>query len=127
MIRNTKLEFDVLLGLKFVYTRIGISTDLLGKQPLQGVIDQLWADPVIGTNFVYRPIPRLELVLYGDIGSTLLNKDLTYQFSGNINFLVAKHFYLSVGYKNYYVKHPEDIAIFSGTLSGMITRFGFQF
>jgi hypothetical protein len=127
VIRSEKLEFDALIGLKFVYTKIGITTDLLGKQALQGAYGHFWADPVLATNFLYRPIPRIELALYGDIGSTLLNTDLTYQFSGNVSFLVAKHFYLSVGYRNYYVKHPEDIAIFSGTLSGMITRFGFQF
>jgi len=127
VVKSEKLEFDVLLGLKFVYSRIGITTDLLGKHPLQGAYGKFWTDPVIAANFVYRPIPRIELVFYGDIGSTLLNKDLTYQFHGNLNFIVAKHFYLSIGYRNYYVKHPKDIAIFSGTFSGMITHFGFQF
>ncbi len=87
-----------------MYKMSGITTDLLGKQPLQGEYGKFWADPVIATNFLYRPTPRIELVLYGDIGSTLLNNDLIY-----------------------HVKHPEDVAIFSGTLSGMITRFGFQF
>lgn len=127
VIRSEKLEFDALIGLKFVYSKIGIRTDLLGKHPLQGEYAHFWTDPVIGTNIVYRPIPRLELVLYGDIGSTLFNNDLTYQFSGNVNFLLARILYLSVGYRNYYLEHPEDESIFSGTLSGMIMRFGFQF
>jgi len=127
IIRNPKLEFDALLGVKFVYTRLRIATDILGNKHLEGARKLFWADPVLASNLVYRPIPRLELVLYGDIGSTLLNSDLTYQFSGNINFILSKLIYLSAGYRTYYAEIPEDRAVFWGTLSGMVVRFGFQF
>lgn len=127
IIRNPKLEFDALLGLKFIYSRLRIATDILGDKHLEGAHKVLWIDPVIATNLLYRPIPRLELVLYGDIGSTLLNKDLTYQFSGNVNFLLSKLIFLSAGYRNYYAEIPENRAVFRGTLSGMLIRIGFQF
>ena len=127
IIRNPKLEFDALLGLKFVYTRLRIATDILGNKHLEGAHGLFWADPVIATNLAYRPIPRLELALYGDIGSTLLNKDITYQFSGSVNFMLSKLIYLSAGYRTYYAEIPEDRAVFWGTLSGMVLRFGFQF
>lgn len=127
IIRNPKLEFDALLSVKFVYTRVRIATDILGNMHLEGAHQLLWADPVLATNLLYRPVPRLELALYGDIGSTLVNKELTYQFSGAVNFMVSKLIYLSAGYKTYYAKIPEDVAVFWGTLSGMIIRLGFQF
>ena len=127
IIRNPKLELDALLALKFVYTRLRIATDILGEKHLEGAHTLFWTDPVIATSLLYRPIPRLELVLYADIGSTLVNKDLTYQFSGNVNFMLSKLIFLSAGYRNYYAKIPEDRAVFWGTLSGMVVRFGFQF
>lgn len=127
IIRKPRLELDALLALKFVYTRVRIATDILGNRHLEGAHKLFWTDPVIATNLLYRPIPRLELVFYGDIGYTILNKDLSYQFSGNVNFILSKLIFLSAGYRNYYAEIPEDQAVFWGTLSGMVIRIGFQF
>lgn len=127
IIRNPKLELDALLSAKFIYTSARIATDILGNKHLEGARQLFWADPVIATNLLYRPVPRMELAFYGDIGSTLVNKDLTYQLSGAVNFMVSKLIYLSAGYRTYYARIPEDVAVFWGTLAGMIIRLGFQF
>lgn len=64
---------------------------------------------------------------YGDVGPTIINSELTYQFVTGANFLITKHFYMSAGYRNYYISSPVKEAIFTGTLSGLLVKFGFQF
>ncbi len=127
VVRKKKLEFDLMLGLKFVYTKVGLTTDLVGQLPISGEISNMWVDPVIATNIAYRPFRWLELVGYGDIGPTIYNSELTYQFSTSANFLITKHFYMSAGYRNYYISAPIQEAIFTGRLSGMLVKFGAQF
>ena len=116
-----------MLGLKFVYTKVGLTTDLLGQMPVSGVVSKIWADPVLATNIAYRPLKWLELVGYGDIGPTIYNSEFTYQLSTSANFLITKHFYMSAGYRKYYISAPVKEATFTGTLSGFLVKFGFQF
>jgi hypothetical protein len=127
IIRNEKFEFDILLGLKFVYSKLGLTSDILGQEPISVGADRLWTDPVIATNFAYRPHKRIELMAYGDIGSTLLNENFTYQFTFNAHFNITRLLYISVGYRKYYVDFSAREAFFSGSLQGMIVKIGFQF
>jgi len=127
IIRNKKFEFDILLGLKFVYSKVGLDTEIVGQAPISVVADKLWTDPVIGTNFAFRPHKRIELMAYGDIGSTLLNENLTYQFIFNAHFNITRLFYISAGYRKYYVDFSAHEAFFSGSLQGMIVIIGLQF
>ena len=127
VVRNKKLEFDLLLGLKFIYFSARLESDFAGIQPISAELDNLWVDPVVATNFIYRPHERFELVALGDVGATLLNPDLTYQFSMHANVLITRRIYLSGGYRNYYVKMPKKEAVFTGTIHGMIVKFGVQF
>jgi hypothetical protein len=127
LIRNKKVEFDLLLGLKFIYFKAGLRTDIAGELPISVSLDRLWTEPVVGTNLTYRPHKRIELMALGDIGSTLLNPNLTYQFALNGNFLISKHIFVSAGYRNYYIKFPKQEAIFTGTMHGMLVKFGLQF
>ncbi len=127
VVRNKRLEFDLLLGLKFVYFKVGLTTKIAGTIPLSGIVSNWWVDPVVGANFVYRPHKRIELVAIGDIGPTLLNEQFTYQFATNVNFIISRHLIVSAGYRNYYVESPIKEAIFTGTLSGMVVKFGVQF
>jgi hypothetical protein len=90
-------------------------------------VERLWTDPVIATNFTYRPLKRIELVALGDIGAPILNEKFTYQFAFIANFLISRHIYMSAGYRNYYVKYPSQEAVFSGALHGMMVKFGVQF
>jgi len=127
VIRNEKFEFDVLLGLTFVYTKVGLTTDLVGQVPVDVKADRLWTDPVIATNFAYRPYKRIEIAAYGDLGYTLLNDNLTYQLSANLNFLISRLIYISAGYRIYYLDFAAKKSFFAGSLQGMIVKFGFQF
>jgi len=127
IIRNEKFEFDILLGLKFIYSKVGLETEIVGQVPISVVADKLWTDPVIGTNFAYRPHKRIELMAYGDIGSTLLNENLTYQFSFNAHFNISRLLYISAGYRKYYLDFSAKEAFFFGSLQGMLVKIGFQF
>lgn len=127
VIQERKFEFDVLLGLKFVYSKVEISTDLTGAYPVNTAIDRFWTDPVLATNFSYRPHKRIELAAYGDIGSTLVNDNLTWQFSFHANVLITRIFYISAGYRQYYLNFSAREAFCSGSLQGAIVKFAFQF
>lgn len=127
VIRNKKLEFDLLLGLKFIYFKAGLTTNIVDQLPVSESLDRLWTDPVIGTSFTYRPHKRIELLALGDIGASILDSKFTYQFSLNANILISRHIYLSAGYRNYYVNFPKQESVFSGTFHGLIVKFGVQF
>jgi len=127
IIKNEKFEFDALLGLKFVYFKIGAVTNILGKKEVNGSRNHLWIDPIIGTNFKYRPHRKVEIVLYGDIGPSWVTMDFNYQLIGGVNYLFTKLFFISLGYRQYYLKVPDENAIFRGSVRGLMFRLGFQF
>jgi hypothetical protein len=127
VIRKDKFELDALLGLKFIYFKIGGRSKVLGTIPLEGARSVTWIDPVIGTNIIYRPIKRIELVLYADYGGNLLGSQLSYQAIGGVNFLVTRTFQIMAGYRVWGVEHNFDDAIFNGQVKGWYTRIGFQF
>ena len=127
VVQNDNFEFDLLLGLKFVYTEVGLTTDIVGQTPISVSSDRFWTDPVIATNLAYRPHKRIELAAYGDIGSTFLNENLTYQVITNLQFNISRLIYITAGYRTYYINFSANDAIFSGSLHGMIVKFGFQF
>jgi len=126
-IRKDKFEFDGLVGLKFIYFKIGGKSKVLGKIPLEGERDHLWLDPVIGTNIIYKPHKRIELAVYGDIGGALLGSKLSYQAIGGVSYLISRTFHISAGYRLWGVEHELDKAIFNGHMKGWLIRFGFQF
>lgn len=126
-VRKRKFEMDLMLGLKFVYTKVSLTTELVGQKPLSGEVSKLWVDPVLAVNIGYRPFRWLEFVGNGDVGPAIYNSELTYQFSASANFMITKHFYMSGGYRSYYISAPAKEATFKGTLSGFLIKFGFQF
>lgn len=127
IIKNEKIEWDALLGLKFLYMKITLSTTLAGSIDISGERDHFWADPVLGTNIMYQPHPRLELVGYGDIGPMLGTAYLTYQIMTAANFIIIKNLLLTLGYRYYYIERPVDDAIYTGRILGFFFRIGIQF
>lgn len=127
VVKNKKFTFDLLAGLKFVYTKVGLQTQIIGQYPIDTEADRFWADPVIATNLSYRPHKRIELAAYGDLGYTLFNENLTYQFSAQANVFITRMFYMSVGYRQYYFDFSAREAFFAGSMQGMIFKIGFQF
>ncbi len=67
VVKNPKFEFDALLGLKFMYFKIGLKTNLAGIVPVEGERDNLWVDPVVGMNVKYIPHRKIEFAGYADI------------------------------------------------------------
>lgn len=127
VIKNPKFEFDALIGIKFIYFDIGISTNLGGSVPIEGERSATWLDPVIGINLKYRPYYRIELAGYADYGPTLTDEINSYQFMAGASYLFTKTFLVSVGYRLYHVNFPKNEAIFNGDIKGWIMRLGFQF
>ena len=125
ILKDGKFDLDALVGLKFLYFKVGASTNLLDTIPITGERDYLWVDPVLGLNFKYRPHPRIELVSYYDIGP--LVSDFTWQFMGGVNCNISKHFFASLGYRHLFLEAPKEKAIYIGHIKGLMLRLGVQF
>lgn len=127
LVRNKKIEFDILGGLKFIYFKIGAGASVAGNWEFEGERDLVWLDPLFGVNFRYRPLKRIELAAYSDIGGILFGSDLSYQFIGSLNVFVTKTFFITAGYRLWGIDYPFEEAIFTGHIKGWIFRLGFQF
>ena len=127
IIRMDKFELDGLVGLKFIYLKIGATSKIFGKIPLEGERDNLWLDPVIGTNIIYRPHKRVELGTYADFGGGLYGSNISYQVIGDATYKITRTFHMSLGYRLWGVEHEFEEAIFNGHFKGWLIRLGFQF
>lgn len=125
-IRKDKIQLDGLIGLKFIYFKIGGRSKILGHIPLEGERDHLLMDPVIGLNAIYRPHKRIELTAYGDFGAGLAGPDISYQAITGVRYLITRTFNMSLGYRIWGIKHDVSEAIFNGHVKGWIMKFGFQ-
>jgi len=126
VIKDSQIEFEALLGLRFIYSKVGLSSDLIGYGNIEGNRDIFWIDPFIAINFKYRPHPRLELLGYGDLG-ILIGSESTYQFFWGVNYVISKHFYVTLAYRYLNMKDSNPDAIYSGQIKGMLLRIGVQF
>lgn len=127
VIRNPKFELDALVGLKFFYFGIDLSTIVGGGVPVKGAREKGWIDPTLALNVRYYPHKRLSFVGFGDIGIPGIGSDFSSQFITMVQYHFTKTFFTSMGYRSYFLKIPEDEAIFNGQLQGWIARLGFQF
>jgi len=126
-INNPKFELDGVLGSKFLYTKVRLTTKFLGKKDIEVERDKFWYNPVLGVNIFYRPIKRLELGFYWDIGTRFTADDLSSQFWFVVNGMITNWFYLSLGYRYYFVDIPKKEAVLTGNVRGVIFKLGFQF
>lgn len=127
ILKDKKIDLDVLLGLKLLYTKIGLSTNILGTWTTGGERDIFWIDPVLAINFKYRPFNRVEITSYGDYGSNFFDDDITFQYMLGVNYVISKYFFVSLGYQDHYLKLLNDDAIYNGRIKGLILRLGVQF
>ncbi len=127
IVKNKKFEFNALLGMKFVYFKLGLKTNLAGIVPIEGERDKLWVDPVVGMNVKYMPHRKIEIGGYADIGPAFPDNIFNYQAVFGVSYLFTKTFLISLGYKVYYIEFPTKEAIFNGTINGWIMKIGFQF
>ena len=70
---------------------------------------------------------KVHFVGYLDFGIPYLDVDRSAQFFGLVQYHFTKTFYISLGYRQYYIEIPKDEAIFNGSLKGFILHIGFQF
>jgi hypothetical protein len=127
VVRNPKFEVDALAGLKFIYFGIDLSTDIAGSVEVEGARQKGWIDPTVAVNLRYYPFRKVSFIGYGDIGIPGVGSDFSSQFFTMVQYHFTKTFFTSLGYRSYFIKIPEDEAIFSGQLQGWIARLGFQF
>lgn len=126
-VKKPRFELEPILGLKFIYFKIGLSSTVIGNIDVEGARSRFWVDPVVGTNLLYRPGRKIEFSGYADVGPALLTNVLSYQAMAGINYHFTKTFMITLGYRYYAVEFPTDEAIFNGNFKGWITRLGFQF
>ena len=127
VIKKPKFEFDALLGIKYVFFKIGLKTNAVGIGQIEGERQKFWFDPVIGANLKYRPHRKIEFVGYADIGPAFPDNLNTYQAMLGANYLFTKTFMIMLGYRAYHVDFPKEEAIFNGAIKGWIMKIGFQF
>ena len=127
VIKNPKFEFDALLGIKYVFFKIGLQTNVVGIGQIEGERQKFWFDPVIGANLRYRPHRKIEFISYADIGPAFPDNLNTYQAMIGANYLFTKTFMIMLGYRIYHVDFPKEEAIFNGSVHGWIMKIGFQF
>lgn len=125
VLNRPKVSLFVIGGFKFIYMHIGLKTTVLGMYPIEGERSKWFTDNVIGAYFRYRPIKRLELTAYGDIGF-LIGKEITSQVIIEANFFITPWFYVAGGYRYWYVNVPKDEAIYNGQITGSVVKIGFQ-
>ena len=127
IVKSPKWELDGLIGVKFVGFSVGLKSKIGGILQVEGERTFFWYDPVVGMNLKYSPHLRVEISAIGDVGSTLLNAELTYQYAFAVNYLITKTFHKSLGYRLYYVETERKNAIYNGQIDGAIMKIGFQF
>jgi hypothetical protein len=125
ILSKPKLNLFLIGGLKIVYMNIGVEFSALGQFPVGGARERWYLDPVIGAQLRYRPIKKLELNAYADVGFFLGDK-ITSQAIAEVNFFIAQWFYLSGGYRFWYFKVAKEEAIYNGRISGSVIKIGFQ-
>jgi hypothetical protein len=126
VVKKPKFEFDVLLGVKFVYFDIGLTSKVAGTAK-KYERSQLWIDSSIGTNLKYRPHHRIEFYGYADYGPPVIDKIDSYQFMAGASYLISRTVHLSLGYRLYHLDFPKEESIYVGDIKGWIMRLGFQF
>ncbi|WP_115460564.1 DUF481 domain-containing protein [Winogradskyella aurantiaca] len=126
ILKNPKLDLDVLLGVRMLYTKITGETDIVGVT-FTGERQVFWWDPILGFQIKYRPHERLELTGYTDFGP-IRNVD-SYQFQAQAIYHLTKTFSMALGYRNYYINSEaeEKETIYKGRVYGPFARLGFQF
>lgn len=126
IIKSEKIDFDGVMGLKFVYFKVIAGANILNIKDIEGERNWFLADPVFGYKFRYRPAKKIEVMSYGDVGF-ILGDELTYQFFGGITYKFTKTFHTSIIYRYWFLDVPVDEAIYVGTIKGWMIRLGFQF
>ena len=124
LIYHDKIDLDVLLGLRMVYTAIKASSRVIGTT-FTGERDVFWYDPILGFRFTYIPHYRLMLGAYVDFGP--IRSIDSYQVFGQAQYLFSRVFSLSLGYRQYFVNTRNDDSVFKGSMYGPYLKFGFRF
>ena len=125
VLNKPKANLFVLGGLKFVYMYIGLETNVLGHFYVEGERSKWFTDMVIGTYFRYKPLKRVELNAYGDIG-VFIGNEITSQLIVEANYFITPWFYVAGGYRYWFINLPKEEAIYNGQIMGSVLKIGFQ-
>lgn len=100
ILKKEKVNLTGFLGVRMLYTKIEGTSNILESE-FAGSRSVFWYDPIVGVEFKYMPIKRLEFSLYGDLGP--LREVSSYQVFGQGSYLFTSVFSMSLGYRNYYI------------------------
>ncbi len=126
IIKNEKFELDGLLGMKYVYFKIGVGASFIGIIPIEGERNQFYGDPIIGAKIRYYPGKKWEIFAYGDVGF-ILGNERSYQSFGGVLYKFTPTFNMALSYRYWGLDAPQDEAIYSGSVQGWLVKIGFQF
>ena len=126
IIKNQKFNLDAGIGLKVVDEKIESVVNFPLDQSVDLDTTANWIDPVLSTLVRFIPHPKVDIVVYVDVGSGLIG-DLSYQSMGGISYRFTRVFSLSAGYRIWGVRKEFENAILRGNVNGWTTRLGFRF
>ena len=126
IIKKEKFELDALLGIKFLYFRIGVSSNFVGSFPIEGERAKFYSDAFIGTKIRYYPWRKWEVFMIGDVGF-ILGTEWSTQVQGGILFKFTPTFNTAISYRYWGIEVPVEDAIYSGSIQGWLLKIGFQF
>ena len=126
-INNKKHKLNLGAGAKLIYNKVDLSVKSIGNKSYTTSKDHLFVDPVFVIRYLYRPITRIELATYADIGTALFDNTFSYQYSFSARYLFTKVFSLGLNYRSINLQSNLDRGVFTGTISGPVLSFEFQF
>jgi len=126
IIKNEKVNLVGLIGVRMLYTKIEGSSNIL-ERVFSGNRSVFWYDPIMGVEFKYMPIKKLEFSVYGDFGP--LKNISSYQTLVEGSYFFTRVFSMSLGYRNYYINSEEEEkeTIYTGKVYGPYLNIRFQF
>jgi len=87
VVKKTKFEFDILAGIKYMYFKIDLKTNLFGNVMVEDERSKYWIDPAISSNIIYRPHRKMEFAGFVDFGPPFPDNINSYQVMAAANYL----------------------------------------
>lgn len=127
LIKNPAHELNTSIGAKMGYFKVDLNSKIILTDGIHFIRDQLILEPAIALRYIYRPITKVELIAYGDIGSKLFDDAFSYQINVGGRYVFTKHFSTGLTYRKLYYDTDLERGVFQGSIYGPTINFLAQF
>jgi len=119
MLDRDKFKVDGLTGFRYWYMgqHLEFSPSRAGLN-FSGSLN--WVDVLVGGRVVATLLPKVEVMVAGDVGGWGAAAELDYRVVGVIGYRIKPNWTLQVGYRHLYVDYRTGNSVFALTTSGAI-------